>query len=137
MYTKLKAVLSKLTFGTFFLITVFSAQAQSASTTPSEKETPAAVKYLGTQDDMVIFSVAYQNPDGSPFSVIVKDQDGTQLYQSIFKEKDFNKNFRLPRADKSKVIFIIRDFKGSDIAKTFEINVNSHYIAEVEVKKVN
>ncbi len=119
------------------LLTVFSAQAQSASTAIREKERPVAVKYLGMQDDMVVFSVAYQNPDGSPFSVIVKDQDGTQLYQSIFKEKDFNKTFRLPRADKSKVVFIIRDFKDSDIAKTFEINVNSQYIAEVAVKKVN
>jgi hypothetical protein len=137
MNTKLKAVLSKLTFGILFSITVFSAEAQPASTAARDKEMPAAVRYLGMQDDMIIFSVAYQNPDGSPFSVIVKDQDGTQLYQSIFKEKDFNKNFRLPRADKSKVIFIIRDFKGSDIAKTFEINVNSHYIAEVAVKKVN
>jgi hypothetical protein len=137
MNTKLKAVFSKLTFGILFLITVCSAQAQTAVPIAVEKETPSTVKYLGMQDDMVIFSVAYQNPDGSPFSVIVKDQDGTQLYQSVFKEKDFNKQFRLPRADKSKVVFIIRDFKGSDIAKTFEINVNTHYIAEVAVKKVN
>jgi hypothetical protein len=132
-----KAVFSKLTFGILLLLTVCAAQAQTAVPIAVDKEILSTVKYIGMQDDMVIFSVAYQNPNGLPFSVILKDQDGTQLYQSIFKEKDFNKQFRLPRADKSKVVFIIRDFKGSDIAKTFEINVNRHYIAEVAVKKVN
>jgi hypothetical protein len=137
MKKQITTALSKLGFAALFFIAVIAVQAQSPASVAGEKEDPATVKYLGLQDDMVVFNVAYTNPHGDKFSIIVKDQDGTQLYQVVYNDKNFYKQFRLPRADKSKLTFIIRNYREADIAKTFEINVNTRYIEDVAVKKIN
>jgi len=84
---------------------------------------------------MIVFNVAYANPDGNKFQVLVKDQDGTQLYQNIFSDRAFYRQFRLPRADRDRLVFIIRNGKDADVVKTFEVNVNSRVTQEVSVRK--
>jgi len=84
---------------------------------------------------MIVFNVSYANPDGNKFQVIVKDQDGTQLYQNLFSDKAFYKQFRLPRADKDRLVFIIRNGRDADVVKTFEVNVSSRVTQEVSVRK--
>ncbi|HMH21833.1 MAG TPA: hypothetical protein VK563_08655 [Puia sp.] len=126
--------LSKFSFGILFLIATVAVQAQSPAPV---KENPLEVKYMGTQEDMIVFNVSYKNPSGEKFSIIVKDQEGSQLYQVVYNEKSFNKQFRLPSADKNKVTFIIRNNKEADIAKSFAINVNSHFVEDFAVKKID
>jgi hypothetical protein len=109
---------------------------QQTITSATGQNEGAIIKYFGTQDDMVVFNVSYANPEGSRFQVIIKDQDGTQLYQNIFIDKTFYKQFRLPRADKDKIVFVIHNGKETDVVKTFEINVNSRFVQEVAVKKL-
>ena len=136
MKPQLKAVLGKLIFGTFFVLTLAPAQAQTV--TPEEGQSDIAmVKYLGTQDDMVVFNVSYANPDGSKFQLIVKDQDGSPLYQNTFSDKSFYKQFRLPKSDKDRIVFVFRDGHDADIVKTFEVNVNSRFVREVSIKKID
>ncbi|MDP4244628.1 MAG: hypothetical protein Q8932_02160 [Bacteroidota bacterium] len=143
MNTQIKAVISKLIFVTLLSVAVIAAQAQvqaqvqSPAPVAGEKGSPAQVKYIGTQEDLFVFSVAYQNPQGTPFGIVVKDQDGSQLYQSTFRDKDFNKQFRVPRGDKdSKVVFIFRNDKGNEFERSFEIKVSSRYVDEIAVKKL-
>ncbi len=109
---------------------------QQATTSGTGQNDGVIIKYFGTQDDMVVFNVSYANPGGNKFQVIIKDQDGTQLYQNIFNDKTFYKQFRLPRADKDKIVFVIHNGKEADVVKTFEINVNSRFVQEVAVKKL-
>jgi hypothetical protein len=137
MKPQFTAAISKLIFGTALLLSVATVNAQSATTDPGQKESPAFVKYLGTQDDMIVFNVSYSNPDAGKFCVIVKDQDGMQLYQNIYTEKSFFKQFRLPKTDKNKITFIIRNYKDADIAKSFAVNINSRLVEDVAVRKVN
>lgn len=129
------AVFGKLILGSCLILVVAAAHAQSTAIGAGQNE-PVIVKYLGTQDDMVVFNVSYANPDGSKFTVIVKDQDGTQLYQNIFSEKSFYKQFRLPKTDKDRIVFVVRNGKDADVVKTFEINVNSRYVQDVAVKRL-
>jgi hypothetical protein len=131
------SVISKLTLGILFAIAVIAVQAQSPVQTAGEKGNPLEVKYLGTQEDMIVFNVSYQNPSGGKFSIIVKDQDGSQLYQVVYNEKSFDKQFRLPRAEKNRVTFVIRNYKDADMARTFDINVNSRMVEDVAVKKLD
>jgi len=131
------AAFSRLTPGIFFLLVVTATQAQSTAAGSSKKEDSAQVKYLGTQDDMVLFNVTYPNPQGTAFSLVVKDQDGTELYKNAYTEKNFYKQFRLPRADRNRITFTIRNNKETDIVKTFQINVNSRYVEDIAVKKLN
>lgn len=129
------AFFSKLSLAAAFLMVLSSAKAQSAEAGETEKT--ATVKYLGTQDDMLVFDVFYTNPTNGKFQIVIKDQDGTPVYQNVFSEKTIYKQFRLPKSEKDRVVFVIRDYKDADIVKTFDINVNSRIIREVAVRKVN
>jgi len=121
---------------TFFLLAAVTTRAQSTTVKALPKEEAAQVKYLGTQDDLVVFNVTYKNSNGTAFSLLVKDQDGSELYRNVYSEKNFNKQFRLPRADRSRLIFVIRNNKEGETVKTFEINVNSRYVEDIAVKKL-
>ena len=103
----LTGVFGKLIPGFCLVLAVATAQAQTTTSGAGQAES-AIVKYLGTQDDMIVFNLSYANPEGSKFQLIVKDQDGTQLYQNIFSEKTIYKQFRLPKADKDRIVFVIR-----------------------------
>jgi hypothetical protein len=133
MKSQLMTSLSKLLFGASFLLIVSTAHAQSTESGAND----ATVKYLGVQDDLLVFDVSYTNPTGGKFQIVVKDQDGNPIYQSLFTEKTIYKQFRLPKSEKDRVVFVIRDFRDADIVKAFDINVNSRIIHEVAVRKVN
>jgi hypothetical protein len=135
MKSQYMAFFGKLSLTAAFLLVLSSEKAQSTETGATDKA--ATVKYLGTQDDMLVFDIAYTNPTTGKFQVVIKDQDGAPVYQNVFSEKTIYKQFRLPKSDKDRVVFVIRDFKDADIVKTFDINVNSRIIREVAVRKVN
>ncbi|MBS1601226.1 MAG: hypothetical protein JST42_01065 [Bacteroidetes bacterium] len=128
------AVFGKMMFGVCFVLAAATVSAQSTAAGAGQSEN-ATVKYLGLQEDMIVFNVSYTNPEGNKFQVIVKDQDGTQLYQNLFSDKAFYKQFRLPRADRDRLVFIIRNGKDADVIKTFEVNVSSRMTQEVSVRK--
>jgi hypothetical protein len=128
------AFLGKFSLAAAFVLTLSAAKAQS---TESVAKDNAAVKYLGVQDDMLVFDISYTNPANGKFQIVIKDQDGTALYQNVFSEKTIYKQFRLPRSEKDRVVFVIRDYRDADIVKTFDVNVNSRIIREVAVRKVN
>jgi hypothetical protein len=86
---------------------------------------------------MLIFDVSYTNPTNGRFQIVIKDQEGNSLYQNVFSEKTIYKQFRLPKSDKDRILFVIRDYRDADIVKTFDVNVNSHIIREVAVRRVN
>src|ERR1700755_1370671 len=119
------AVFGRLVPGVVFLMTLATAHAQST------------VKYLGTQDDMIVFNVSNPNPDGNKFQLTIKDQDGSTLYQNVFADKSFFKQFRLPKAEKDRIVFIFHDYRGADVVKTFEVNVDSRFVREIAIKKVD
>jgi hypothetical protein len=137
MKQSISAVFGKLTFGTLFLLSVAAANAQSTTSGAGPTDNATMVKYLGTQDDMIVFNVAYDNPQGSKFLVTIKDQDGNQLYQRFYSDKSFYKQFKLPKTDKDKVVFIFRNGQEAPIVKTFAVNVNSRFVQEVAIKKVD
>ncbi len=138
MKPQLKAVIAKMILGISLLLALVTAKAQTVTPAPSDGQSEnATVKYLGTQDDMVVFNVSYNNPDGSRFMLIVKDQDGSQIYSNSFTDRSFYRQFRLPKADKDRMGFVFRDGRDADIVKTFEINVSSRFVREVTIKKVD
>ena len=116
------------------LFTVATTQAQSSTNASTDKNT--TVKYLGTQDDVILFNVSVDNPNGSKFSVIVTDNEGNQLFQEVYNEKKFDKRFKLPKSETGKLSFVVRNFKdASDDVHSFE--VSSHVVEDVVVTKTN
>ena len=137
MKSLFNVVFGRLILGTSFLLILTTANALPTVATTDPADTAATVKYLGTQDDMLVFNVSYSNPEGGRFLLTVKDQDGTQLYQSLFTDKSFYKQFRLPKSEKDRIVFIFRDSREVETVKAFDVNINSRIIREVAVKKIN
>jgi hypothetical protein len=136
MKSLFSAAIGRLSFCVVALLTFTAANAQSGGSAPVSIVEAATVKFLGTQDDMLIFNVNYDNPKGSRFVIAVRDQNGNQLYQDIFTDKAFYRQFRLPKTDKDQVVFVIRKEQGAPIVKTFAVNINSHFVQEVAIKKL-
>jgi hypothetical protein len=95
----------------------------------------AAISYVTTTTDAILFDVKVTNAIGERFLIIVKDENGTIMYRGAYHDKDFKKRFMLPRTDASRITFQVKSDSGST-AESFEINTNTRVIEEVVVKKV-
>ena len=93
----------------------------------------AAITYVTTTTDAILFDVKVANAIGERFLIIVKDENGTTIYRGAYNDKDFKKRFMLPRTDASRITFQIKSDSGST-AESFEIN--TRLVEEVVVKKV-
>ncbi|HXB94259.1 MAG TPA: hypothetical protein VNU70_03835 [Puia sp.] len=136
MKSLIHAVFGRLITGIFFTLTLATAHAQRVIPGDGQHESAATVKYLGTEEDMIVFNVSYPNPEGNKFQVTIKDQDGSIIYRDYFSERSFYRQFRLPKADKDRIVFIFHQNEAADVVKTFEINVNSRYVREVAIRKL-
>lgn len=136
MKSLFNAFSGRLTFGIILLLTVAAVNAQTAGSGTTPGTEPAVVKYQGAQDDMLIFNVSYTNPQGNKFVVTILDQNGNQLYQDVFKDKTFFKQFKLPKTDKDLITFVIRNGQEAPVEKRFAVNVSSRFVQEVAIKKL-
>ena len=124
---------AKLTAAALLLLTVATTQAQTTTNASADKNT--TVKYVGTQDDVILFNVSVENPNGNKFSVIVTDNEGNQIFQEVYSDKKFDKRFRLPSSETGKLTFVVRNFKdASDDVHAFE--VSNHVVQDVVVTAV-
>lgn len=125
MKSLFNAVFGRLILGAIFMMTLATTHAQSS------------VKYLGVQEDMIVFNVSYANPEDNRFLLTIKDQDGSVVYQNTFTDTTFYKQFRLPKTDKDRIIFIFHNNHDADVVKTFEVNVNSRVVQAVAIRKID
>jgi hypothetical protein len=133
MKKQIMSTIVKFTAAGFLLATVATTQAQTSVTAPVAKS--AEVKYLGTQDDLILFKVSVDNPNGNKFSVIVTDNEGNQLFQEVYNDKKFEKRFKLPQSENGKLTFVVRNFKdAADEVQSFDIN--TRIVEDVVVTKV-
>ncbi|MBS1662459.1 MAG: hypothetical protein JST68_15555 [Bacteroidetes bacterium] len=97
----------------------------------------ADVKYITGQDGQYLFHVVYNNASGSRFSLIVLDEDGNQLFQSLYSDKNFDKKFRLadPEEQFTKLTFVFRNFSDNSVQR-YEVRAQNKVIENVEVKEV-
>jgi len=136
MKSQFNAVFGRFVLGAIFVMTFATAHAQSVAAGDGQNE-KATVKYLGIQDDMIVFNVAYTNPESNRFELVIKDQDGSMVYQNSFTDKSFYKQFRLPKTDKDRIFFVFHNNHDADVVKTFEVNVNSRFVHSVAIKKID
>ena len=92
-------------------------------------------KYIGVDHlNQLSFNVKYNNPSGNTFSLVVLDENGEQLYKSFYADKQFNKTFKLPKSEVSKVTFLIEDRKES-VKEKFDVNVKTSSYDAVIISK--
>jgi hypothetical protein len=98
-------------------------------------ENAAVVTHIGNLEGSILFQVQYDNLSGDKFALIIKDNDGSVIYQDVYSGKKFDKKFQLPKESAGKLHFIIKGYKGTQ-AQTFEVNTNTRVVEEVIVKRV-
>jgi hypothetical protein len=96
----------------------------------------AEVTYIILAEGQGIFKVQYNNATGSRFSIQILDTDGDQLYQNIFTDKKFDKNFRLADPDSyHQLVFVIHNL-GDNSFQRFEVEASTHLVEDVKVEEV-
>lgn len=93
------------------------------------------VKYTGVDKfNQLSFNVKYSNPSGKTFNLVVLDENGDQLFKGYYGDKQFDKTFKLPKSEVSKLSFVIEDGKGS-FKEKFDVNIETRTYENVTVSK--
>ena len=93
------------------------------------------VKYTGVDKyNQLTFNVKYSNPSGNTFNLVVLDENGEQLFKGYYGDKQFDKTFKLPKSEVSKLTFVIEDGKQS-LKEKFDINIKTRTYEDVIVSK--
>jgi hypothetical protein len=102
----------------------------------SDSPNTAEVTYIPVPEGQGLFHVAYNNVKGSRFVLQILDQDGNQLYQNVFADKKFSRNFQMADPDSYlKLVFVIRNL-GDQSFQRFEAETNAHMIEDVDVREI-
>ena len=118
------------------LVAALFLSANAKTTSPSIISTDKVeVKYTGMDvNNQLSFNVKYANPNGNTFNVVVLDENGDQLFKAVYDNKKFDKTFKLPKSELTKVSFVIEDSKAAYKEK-FDVSVTTRVIEDVVVSK--
>ncbi len=115
-----------------------TAKAASISGNPASVDsvsTKAEIRYVGLDaDELLSFTVKYNNPSGRRFNLLVLDESGESLFNGVYNDKKFNKAFKLPAASVNNLTFMIQGVK-ENYKEVFNIDVNTRQITDVVVSK--
>jgi hypothetical protein len=96
----------------------------------------ATVTYIPGTENHGVFNVVYNNEAGSRFALQILDADGNQLYQKIFTDKKFSKNFELADPDSYReLVFVIHNLDDHS-SQRFEVEASTHLVEDVNVKEI-
>ena len=126
MNTKVvKAIVGALTAVVVLVSNPFSSQAGNGgvdSKKNSITDEQVAVKYLGTNDNNVMFKVEFDNPTAQKFSLIIKNDNGEIVYHQSFTDSHFSKSVYFENADSEiHPTFVIRNDK-NEIVRQFSVS---------------
>jgi hypothetical protein len=102
MYGQSKTVQAK-TFLFILLVSFLSAGlsftsgAQSLIHQTQNSNEEVSVRYVGTEDDMMVYSVQFSNPSGTKYHLAISDNTGAVLFRDVFQVKQFDKKFKIPK----------------------------------------
>ena len=101
------------------------------------KKNKANITYKGTDsNDYLTFQVAYNNPTGSTFKLVITDTKGELFFSDNYKDIAFSKTFKLYKENISKLNFLIRDAKTGE-SENFDVAINESTIERVAVSRKN
>ena len=78
------------------LASAFQGQAQTVSNLPAPS-TDVSVKFLGEENDMMVFSVHFTNKKESKYNVSIYNNAGDVLFRDVFQVRSFDKKFKVPK----------------------------------------
>lgn len=80
-----------------------------------------SVQYIGTNNDYVVFRVAFENPTAEKFWLIIRNDAGDVIYRKQFSDVHFTKSVSLQKEDTDiHPTFVIRN-GNSEISRQFAV----------------
>jgi formylmethanofuran dehydrogenase subunit E-like metal-binding protein len=133
--TSIQTIAKRFFLGNLLAAALFlSANAATVSTTNVASD-KVEVKYTGVDKyNQLSFNVKYSNPTGNTFNLTVLDENGESIFKGFYGDKQFDKTFKLPKSEVSKLTFLIEDGKES-FKQKFEVNIKTQVIEDVVVSK--
>ncbi len=134
MKNQINNIAKRFLLGSLF-VAALTVSASANTTTGVTSSDKVEVKYTGIDvNNQLSFNIKYANPTGNTFSLVVLDENGDQLFKGAYGDKSFDKTFKLPKSELSKVTFVIEDTKTSYKEK-FDVNIKTRVIEDVIVSR--
>ena len=119
-------------FATLFTLMIVSLNSFAATGKQDPGPGNYSVKYKGTSPGGIVFHLTYDNPQATRFEVILKNQDGTTLFQKFFSDKALEKDIVLTKdLDLNNVSFIVKAGK-KDLIQNFNIQTKTIEVLDVQ-----
>jgi hypothetical protein len=107
-----------------------AASTQEFASAQPESASAFQVKFLGGDNQTLLFSVKYDNKAGNTFRLSVLDENGEACFQDSYSSRDFEKKIKIPRlTDTDYVIFLIRSAK-ENIQLSYKVKVTTKVVDE-------
>jgi hypothetical protein len=98
-----------------------ASKANGGGTKASINDAQVSVKYVGTDDNRVVFQVQFDNPTGEKFALIIKNDNGDVVYHQQFNGTHFAKNVYFENTDgEIEPTFIIRN-ANNEVVRQFHV----------------
>jgi hypothetical protein len=113
------------------VVTALSTSAHAQSIAPDSTGKEIAVQYLGSEEDMMLVGVKYNNVTDSKFILSIYNEDGDVLFRNTYTSKGFDKKFKIPK-DHGKVNFVLSGIQ-EKLSRTYTIHSTSKTVEDVVV----
>lgn len=126
-----KAVLTVLA-----VLVPFTFSIRVAAQQPFDTESLAAlrVKFIGGDNESMVFNIKYTNKEGNGFKLLVLDETGEALFEDNFS-KDIDRKLKVPRlTDSDHVIFLIKS-PGENNELSYKVKVTTKVVDEAMVAR--
>ena len=133
--TSIQTIAKRFFLGNLLAAALFLSASAATVSTPNATSDKVEVKYTGVDKyNQLSFNVKYSNPTGNTFNLTVLDENGESIFKGFYGDKQFDKTFKLPKSEVSKLTFLIEDGKES-FKQRFEVNIKTQVIEDVVVSK--
>jgi formylmethanofuran dehydrogenase subunit E-like metal-binding protein len=133
--TSIQTIAKRFFLGNLLAAALFLSANAATVTTANVASDKVEVKYTGVDKyNQLSFNVKYSNPAGNTFNLTVLDENGESIFKGFYGDKQFDKTFKLPKSEVSKLTFLIEDGKES-LKQRFEVNIKTQVIEDVVVSK--
>jgi len=133
--TSIQTIAKRFFLGNLLAAALFLSANAATVSTPNVAADKVEVKYTGVDKyNQLSFNVKYSNPTGNTFNLTVLDENGESIFKGFYGDKQFDKTFKLPKSEVSKLTFLIEDGKES-FKQRFEVNIKTQVIEDVVVSK--
>jgi hypothetical protein len=91
-----------------------------AQTAAKNTTTNARVQYISSEDNAWVFKINFEAEGAVKTSIRIQDEEGRELYNEQFSDKQFSKFFKLSKDSGRKFTFIIVNGR-QQFARSFEM----------------